>query len=419
MRKKILTVVSHPLISGSGLVFIAGFAANVLNYFFNLAMGRFLTKEEYGLMYSLASAVGFFSIIQGTLGGIYTRYSAQYHAKNDIENSRKLFWAGLKLQAIVSIILFAIVIIFSPAIVKFLHVNDIVLIYLLSLYVLFSSLYTLPNAILQGQLHIRLYSIGTVLGPVIKLGLGILFVLMGYSLYGVFGAFIFSALIPFIFLVIAFISNVGFKIGDFSIRELLKEVRGYSGGYLLASLGFSIFSFGDILLVRHFLPELSGQYAALSIMGKAIFYFISPVYIVFFPLIAQKKEKKEKLLGTLLLACLVIIITSIGMSFVYFLFPSLIVKFFFPNPEYEILENFLGIYSLFILIFSLASLFHNYFLSIGRTGIYKITLSASVLLILGVSFYHQSLYQIIGVLFMSTFVLLGAYLIYYMLYERN
>jgi len=154
-------------------------------------------------------------------------------------------------------------------------------------------------------------------------------------------------------------------------------------------------------------------------MGKAIFYFISPVYIVFFPLIAQKKEKKEKLLGTLLLACLVIIITSIGMSFVYFLFPSLIVKFFFPNPEYEILENFLGIYSLFILIFSLASLFHNYFLSIGRTGIYKITLSASVLLILGVSFYHQSLYQIIGVLFMSTFVLLGAYLIYYMLYERN
>ena len=73
MRKKILTVVSHPLISGSGLVFIAGFAANVLNYFFNLAMGRFLTKEEYGLMYSLASAVGFFSIIQGTLGGnIYT-----------------------------------------------------------------------------------------------------------------------------------------------------------------------------------------------------------------------------------------------------------------------------------------------------------------------------------------------------------
>lgn len=419
MNKKILTIISHPLISGSGLIFIAGFATNVLNYFFNLLMGRFLTKEEYGLMYSLISAVGFFSIIQGTLAGIYTRYSAQYHANNDSENTKKLFWAGLKLQFVVSISLFAIVVIFSPAIIKFLHVKDITLVYLLSLYVLFSSLYTLPNAILQGQLRIGLYSIGTVMGPIIKLVLGIFFIWMGFSLYGVFGAFIFSALIPFAFLVFAFISGFGFKIGNFSLRELIKEVRGYSGGYLLASIGFSIFSFGDVLLVRHFLPELSGQYAALSIMGKAIFYFISPVYVVFFPLIAQKKEKKEKLLGTLLLACLVIIISSIGMSFVYFLFPSLIVKFFFPNPEYKILEHFLGIYSLFILIFSLVSLFHNYFLSIGKTGIYKITLSASVLLILGVSFYHGSLYQIIGVLFLSSFVLLGSYLIYYMLYERN
>ncbi len=419
MKKHIKTVAAHPLISGGTLVFFSGFASNILNYLFNLAMGRTLSNEEYGLMYSLISAIGFFSIFQSTLQGIFIKYSAKYHANNDIQNIKKIFWAGLKLQILLSGILSISVVFLSPFIADFLHVDDSFLIVILAIYLFFSLLYTLPSAILQGQLRILLYSIGTIMGPLIKLSLGLFFVALGFAIYGVMGAFVASALIPFVFLFLSFFIKFGKKIESFSIKELIVEVRRYSLGYFLASLGFSFFSFADVLLVRHFLPDLSGEYAALSVMGKAIFYFISPIYIVFFPLIAQKKEKKEKLLGTLLLACFVIVISSIGMSFVYFLFPALVVNIFFPNPEYKILTHFLGIYSLYIMVFSLVSLFHNYFLSVGRMGIYKIILIVSGVLVGGIWFYHQTLYQVIGVLFASTFALLVCYLIYYLIYERD
>ena len=132
MKKHIQNVAAHPLISGSTIVFAAGFLSNILNYFFNLAMGRFLSNDEYGLMYSLISTIGFFSIFQSTLSGIFIKYSAQYQAKNEIENIKKIFWAGLKLQLLLSFALSTLVILLSPFISSFLHVGEISLLILLS-----------------------------------------------------------------------------------------------------------------------------------------------------------------------------------------------------------------------------------------------------------------------------------------------
>lgn len=419
MRKKITYIIRHPFISGTAVVFGAGFVSNVINYFFNLAMGRFLTKDEYGLMYSLMSLLGLFSVFSSTLSGVYTKYSAKYQASGDDESISGMFWAGLKLQLIIGVILLIFIVVFSPLIGRFLHVDSNILVYLLGVYLFFSILYTLPTAILQGQLRIFLFSLGTVLGPLVKLVLGVISVILGYSLYGVMGALIASVFIPFLIFLGIFLSHFKNKNRSVSVKSFVNELKNYSLGFFLASFGFSFFTFADVLIIRHFVPEISGQYAALSIMGKAIFYFISPVYLVFFPVIAQKKEKKEKLLGTLLLACFVIMTASVGISFIYFVFPKFVINVFFPKPEYQMLVHYLGIYSLYIMILSFASLFHFFFLSVGRTNIYKMIMLASTVLVFGLIFFHSSLYRVIGVLFFSTFLLLACYVGYYFKYERD
>ena len=147
--------------------------------------------------------------------------------------------------------------------------------------------------------------------------------------------------------------------------------------------------------------------------GKAIFYLTAPIYFVFFPLIAQKKERNEKLFETVLLAGLVIVLFSSVLSFVYFLYPDLILNIFFPAKAYKMLAPYLGFYSIYILVFSLAMLLNNYFLSIGKTGIYKINLFCGVLFIVLISIFHSALFQVIEVLFSVSFLLLLLLLVYY------
>jgi len=104
------------------------------------------------------------------------------------------------------------------------------------------------------------------------------------------------------------------------------------------------------------------------------------------------------------------------LSFVYFVFPNLVLSIFFPSAPYKILSAYLGIFSLYIFVFSLASLFNSFFLSVGKTSVYKITLGLGVLQTILIFIFHSSLYQIIAILFASSLFVLAILLIYYLRY---
>ena len=203
-------------------------------------------------------------------------------------------------------------------------------------------------------------------------------------------------------------------------RALRLEILLWAKNFFLAGAGMTILGNSDTILVRHFFSSVeSGQYAALSLMGKAIFYFTSPLYFAFFPLIAQKHTRGERLFNTVMLAFLLLVAASAGLSFIYFVFPNIVLKIFFPAKIYQSLASYLGLFSLYILVFSLASLFNNFFLSIGKTFVYKATLFFSLVQIFLIFAFHRSFYQIIGILFLSSFLLLLFFLVYYAKHARD
>ncbi len=53
MRKIIHSALKHPLISGSTVIFVGSMVANIINYIFNLVMGRLLLPADYGILISL------------------------------------------------------------------------------------------------------------------------------------------------------------------------------------------------------------------------------------------------------------------------------------------------------------------------------------------------------------------------------
>lgn len=419
MRNKIINIIRHPLILGSTIVFAGSFAANIFLYLFNLIMGRLLSVSDYGLLTTLISLVTLFGIIPVSFTGIFAKFAARYKANKDNEGYLSLLFNGGKFILILSGAIFIILMLFLPLIASFLHVSNALLLILVFLLIVVSILSALTVGALQGEMRFLSLSILNMFGPFLKFILGVGFLLLGLKMFGVVLGILLAAVIP-VSISFYLVFKNHYKKTHKKQKDFFKEFKKYGTGFFLSSLGITILTSMDIILVRHFFGAVpSGQYAALSLMGKAIFYLTAPLYFVFFPLIAQKKEKKEKLFETLALAGLVIVLFSSALSFVYFLYPNLILGIFFPAKEYKMLAPYLGFYSIYILVFSLAMLLNNYFLSIGRTGIYKINLFFGVLFIVLLSIFHSSLFQVIEVLFSVAFLLLLALLIYYKYYARD
>lgn len=415
MKSRVKSIIFHPLISGSFIVLVGSFVANIFNYLYNLLLGRFLSVSDYGLITSLVSLVVFFAVIQTTLTGIFAKFTASFRAREETTKFATLFSSGFFLSLISSIIIFIVLLSLSPLISGLLRVNDMRILLIIYLYISVSIFYSLPSGILQGEMKFMALSLINIISSITKIMLGIGLVVMGFKVFG-------AAVGVFASIVVAYVLGMSLivkKLANISISHLqegvfLNEFKKYSYKFFLATIGITIISSGDILLARFFLtPVMSGQYAALSLMAKSIFYLTSPIYFVFFPLIAHKNEKKESTANTLLLAGLMITGVSLSISIIYFSFPHLILAIFFPAKEYAVLASYLGFFSIIITIYSLAYLLQNFFLSIGRTNVYVFNLISGMLFILLVYFFHSGLIEIINSLFASTLLLFILLLVYY------
>lgn len=423
MREKIRFFLRQPLISGGSIIFLSSFIGNIFNYVFNFSMGRFLSVSDYGALIALSSFVSLFSIFQVSVSGVFAKFSARYSARQDVGSQKKITLFGFKLVFLIGAIIVILLFIMNKYLTPFLNVENNVLMYLIYGSIFFSILISLPQGIFQGQMRFWLISFLSNITPFVKCILGITLVLLGIKLIGALSALFFSIFLPAVAALLILFFGLKTSSANRENKEeekFKKEFVKYGSGFFVASLGMTLLSNTDIILVRHFFSAFtSGQYAALSLMGKAIFFFTAPISFVFFPMAAYKKEKKERLFGTFILALLLTLFISLVISIFYFVFPQIVLQVFFPGEGYKGLASYLGPFSLYIIIFSLANLLNSFLLSVGRVNIYKATILISLLQILLIAIFHKSLYQIIFVLSLVSFLLLVFFFIYYAKYEKD
>jgi len=416
LKRAFVHLYKNPLISGSAVIFIGSFVANLLSYFFNLLLGRFLTVSDYGTYATLISVLGLFGIFPSAFTQIFAKFSAVYKAKGDVGKTKTLFVLGFRVIVVFATVLLLILTLSIFNIASFLHISDVFLLLLVFFAIFLSIIGSLPVGVLQGELRVYTLALVSISTPLFKIIIGFILLFLGLQVFGVTLAIITSSLLTMSILFIVFRSNfTNQKITKTNQSLFLREFKKYSFRFFLAALGITILTGIDMIFVKHFFsPVQAGQYAALSLMGRSIFYITAPIYAVFFPLIAQKQERNENIHSTLLLAISIITIGTVVLSFVYFLFPTLILNVFYPAPEYKELIKYLGPFSLYIIIFSIAMLFNSFLLSIGKASVYKINLLVAGIFIVLMYVFHNSFYQLIGVLFFTALLLLVSQVLYYL-----
>ncbi|MFQ5561639.1 MAG: lipopolysaccharide biosynthesis protein, partial [Nitrospinota bacterium] len=149
MIKRAKNLVKHPLFSGSALMIGGSLAINGINYLYHLVMGRLLGPAGYGSLATIFSILYIVGIVPLSTSFAIVKYISG--AKNERERSA-IYKAIKSLLWKIGLVGLVVIIVFSPAMANFLHIDNFLEIALVGP-ILFFSLITLVNqSSMQGVL---------------------------------------------------------------------------------------------------------------------------------------------------------------------------------------------------------------------------------------------------------------------------
>jgi len=177
----------------------------------------------------------------------------------------------------------------------------------------------------------------------------------------------------------------------------LKEIGLYALPTIVTIFSLVSFTSMDVILVKHFFsPDKAALYSGLSLIGKVIFYFTGMIPMVMFPLIVKRKALGKKFSSLFYLSLLLVILPSFSITAFYFLFPKFVISLFLGRSSYLALVPYLGLFGIYLTVFSLINVCVNFFLSLNKTKIAPLILLAAVLQIILISLFHANFFQVIG-----------------------
>jgi O-antigen/teichoic acid export membrane protein len=399
------------------VLFTGTMIANVLNYIFHLVVGRMVSIEMYGEIESLISLSHIISVPALTLAIIATKYSAENKADNNPAGSRSIFRFMNKKVFVYGAPLFLIALFITPLVKEFLKIDNGLAIFFVWITMFIAFFSSVNSGILTGWQKFKDISIVGILGTLIKLISAVVFIKIGFALSGVIGAFLLAAIATYVgfLFVLKFIfvgekekNNKKQKPVDFS------SMKRYVLPAAIGTLAITLLGNIDMVLAKHQLdPTMSGQYGALNIMSKAIFFATGVIATVLFSMSAEENYSKGDSWGSLKKAtALTFLVTFLATAF-YFLFPKFVIDVFFGEKYYAVAQ-YLGLFAIVASLYAFVNLFIQYLLSIKKIKYIWVFLVIAVLEIIAIFFFGLNVYAILLIVLLTQAVaiLVGILFIY-------
>ncbi len=392
MTSFVQKIKSDPLYRNSIIFFLGSFVANVCGYLYHLFLGRLLLPEQYGVIGSLLSMFLIVSVATGTILTVVMKYTAQYYAQNKSavivtmqkRLSRWLFIGG--------IIITGVCLALSLPISRFLNIDTVWPVVVLSFSFLFIFVAPVYRGVLQGLQRFGKLSWSLIIDSATKLIVGLLLVWLGWSVVGGITGIV-----------------VGTLLGLLSAWWFSRDTRKQSGSafgdwkgiwtyclpvavvMLATTLLYSI----DVILVKHYFSAAdAGHYTALSQLGKIIVFGTSAIAGVMFPMVAAKFAKRENFRPIFWKAVGLVVGLSGLAVLIYFLAPNFVIGLLY-GAEYLPGAGLLGYVAVFMALYSVINVLVQFFLSIKDYGALLPLVVGCIAQVLLIVLFHQTLYQVI------------------------
>lgn len=396
--KYIQRLLKHPLFAGSFLMVGGSMAVNILNYLYQILMGKVMTQSDYGILSSLFAVLYIMIIAPLSTSAAIVKFISS----SDTKDHAVIYSAVNKFIFKLAIVLSVIFLITTPFIAQFLHVNDLVSVALIAPIIFFSLVTLVNQASSQGVLNFFAVVGPNFMSAVGKLVFSLIFVLLGWSVAGAMGGVFMGVFLAY-FLSVAML-NKSFK-KKVNKKYDLKPFLKYSFPVLLQSFAFTSFFTADIVLVKHFMSAHdAGLYAAISTLGKIIYFAAQPITAVMFPIVSKRKSIGEKYHHVFLMSLAMTSLVASSISILYKLFPTLIIGISYKK-DYIVTHGELFWMGMFMTFYTISYLLVNFLLSLGKTKIVIFPVLAAFLQIFLIINFHTDLLQVIQVSLVTMLIL--------------
>ncbi len=403
MINRLITIFNNNfvLIKDNFTLFITFFIANLLALIFHFYMGRVLGPSDYGTLGTLISLVYLFNVFVLAIQNSITKFVSDLKVKNEYNKIAYLLIRSLRKLFIIGVLIIILFIIFTPLIANFLHIQTLPLI-LVSFFIIFAGLIPVTRGILQGLQKFFSYGSNYVLEMLLRLGIGFILILMGLTVNAGVLALVLSTLFAFVLSLIPLRKFLFMKKEKFSTSKIY--TYSFPVGFTLLVLT-SLYTV-DLILVKHFFDAFNaGLYAAIALLGKAIFFGTFSIGQVMFAksseLYYENKHSKHILYKSLFF----VLVASVPLILLYYIFPNFIINLLYGS-NYLLASNLLWFYSLVILLFTLTYTISLYGLAIGKIRFIYLLVLFNILEIVLIWIFHNTLLQVITVLFYLLLILL-------------
>ncbi|MDP2916656.1 MAG: oligosaccharide flippase family protein [Dehalococcoidia bacterium] len=400
-----LSYLKKGLISQSGFLILATGTGYAFSYLYLLAMGRLLGPETYGILGALFAI--FYStclIGQAMMEAIATNIAA-VKVKFGEAAAASVF-RRLSIRLVLVFLLPALVlIIFARPVASFFHLSYTGPVIMLAIAIFTALLINTVLGLLQGLQKFRQLGItGYLVAQGVKLLAGVIFVWVGWDLMGAMGALVAA-------------TAAGTVVGLVLVRKHLAAGTRHGGDLsvnwdhiFLPTLSLAIFlsmpASVDVMLVTHFFGgEEAGVYNAVATLGKVIVFLPMAVSLILLPKATEGHALGLDTKKILLQSFIFTSILSGVVALIYWLFPDVIITFFFGEAYHEG-GALVRLYSVAMLLFSLNVVLIHYSLAIRNLWLMLLADLITLVEVVAIVLMHQSLSQVIWILVWGNLLIL-------------
>jgi O-antigen/teichoic acid export membrane protein len=279
-------------------------------FLFHAIASRHLGVSAYGAFYALISLYTIVGVPVSFFPPVIAKYSAEFYALHDDGHVRGLIRWIMRAFAIIGGVYVVAGVVFAIPLSAFLHVApwEIPIIGLMSaIGVLASTM----RSIGQGLHAFGAYAWSLAGEGVVKVLALVAAAWLGLTVFGATGAFLCGMTAGAVVIAAPLLQRYSNVVPAPVILDW-RRIFVTSSGAAVLMVTTTTMGFADVLLVKHFFPsEQAGLYAAASLCGKILFYFVGFVPSVLIPQATLRHARGERTRRILWAAMLFILTVSV------------------------------------------------------------------------------------------------------------
>ncbi|MBV6341950.1 oligosaccharide flippase family protein [Candidatus Magnetobacterium casense] len=390
----------------SSLLFAGMMAANIINYLFQLTLGRMLDITTYGEMNTLMSIIVLLSSPVYSVTVFLTKRLSHNIALGRYDIVKGIIASTYRGVLIVGVVTSIIGVVSSRRLGSMLKIDDVLSIVLLFIAITVYVLVLINSAILQSLHRFSMLSLTVAGSSFLKYALCVALAAAGMGLSGIMAG-----------LMLSYVLTV--YVSDMSIRSELKttkcpvsnhskDVSDVSLSFLMpvtaANLAFSLFSQIDLVLIKYFFsPTDAGIYSSAAIIGKSVIHVPAAIVTSLFPMVASSWARAESTIALIAKALGLTLVLSGGGAVILYSIPELIISIFF-GAKFMPASKLIGLYAMTMLPVALIMVLLNYNIARNKTGLAYVTLLCAIGQVAGIFAFHDTPAGVLRVMSLSGYV---------------